>query len=192
MSCGCEEYVCLQVVPQVGCIEEIQINLPATETGQWIMSLEFNGGWINKYIDVEEGVNILLPNYFNENYSHTIKFYNTENELVNDTCYRLNTSKVGGTGSIMPTPPAPESITYYEYVVVAEPDGFDDAGRWEIEAGVTITDNRLIGKGVSSIVISGGQSYNSGDYTKTTNSNTLTMTNGSGFGLTTIITAYVY
>lgn len=188
MACDCEEYVCLEVVPQVGCIEEIQVNLPATETGEWIMSFEFNGSWINKFIEVENGVNILLPNYFNESYTHTIKFYNTDNELVNDTCYKLNTSVIGGVGSIAPTPEPSNSVGYYEYIVVEDPDGFDSNGRWEIPVGGDIEDDRLIGKTVSSII--GQQAYNSNNYTKNTASNTLSMTNDTIFGLNDIITLY--
>lgn len=189
MSCNCETYSCLNVAPTVEtCPDAFVVDLVATETGAWIMQYEFNGRWINKSIDVIENVPLSLPNVFNELYKHTIRFYNTDGELVNDTCYTLNTSKVG-VGSVSRGTSTSGDAKVYEYIVAETPDGYDSAGRLEISAGDTIIDNRLIGKKPTSMVVMGGQSYNSGDYSKPLQSNTLTM-NTTGFGIGTIITLY--
>lgn len=188
MSCNCETYSCLNVAPTVEtCPDAFVVDLVATETGAWIMQYEFNGRWINKSIDVIENVQLSLPNVFNELYKHTIRFYNTDGELVNDTCYTLNTSKVG-VGSVSRETSDSNTSKVYKYIVVETPDGLDDLGRMEVSAGSTIIDNRLIGKKLTTVTI-GGQSYDELAYSKPLQSNTFTW-NDIIMDLGAVVTGY--
>lgn len=91
--CDCEAIICLNVVPAI-CADEITLRLTADETGTWLVFYEFNSRWFGVEVEVTNGQNIVLPYVFNNNYTHNIKFYNTDYELFNDTCYSLNTASL--------------------------------------------------------------------------------------------------
>lgn len=186
MACNCEEYSCLEVIAS-DC-EDLTVNLTADETGEWTMQYEFNGLWFKETIDVTNGERLTLPAVFNEVYVHTVKFYNTDGELVNDTCYQLDMSIVP---SYSPSQTSPVMPSYFEYIVVSgEPSDGLVNGRKEIAEGNSITDPRLAGYTVTGVGAL-SQFYNSGDYTKVKSSSTLTMTNGVSFGDDTVIIVYV-
>lgn len=73
------------------CAETVTLPLQATETGTWKMVFEFNGQPIRTDIAVSTGQNIVIPaNVLNENYTHVVRFYKTDQSIFNDTCYQLN------------------------------------------------------------------------------------------------------
>lgn len=183
MSCNCTEYSCLEVLAN-DC-EEITVALTANETGDWVMLYEFNGGWKSVEFAVTNGERLLLPAVFNESYTHLIKFYNGANELVNDTCYMLNTAEIPTT---VTAPSNDDDMArYYEYIVVSgTPSSELNNGRKEINAGSSITDSRLAGR-IAIAVSALSADYNSGDFSKLKQSSTLHMTNEVTFGLDTVI-----
>jgi hypothetical protein len=92
--CGCENYACLNIVPDYsGCPTVITTDLIAAQTATYNWQYEFNGRWKGGTVDVTEGEAIVLPYVFNENYIHEIKFL-LGGDLVNDTCYKLDTSGI--------------------------------------------------------------------------------------------------
>ena len=90
MSCNCIEYQCLDVDYDV-CSSNITLPLNADETGTWVVQVEFNGQRIRLNIEVTYGQPIVIPNILNEGYVHTIRLLNTDKELFNNTCYKLDT-----------------------------------------------------------------------------------------------------
>jgi hypothetical protein len=101
MACNCEIFECLSV-DYNPCDNGIELPLNADETGDWVLLIEFNGTWIRLVVEVENGEPIVIQNVLNENYVHTIRLLNTEKELFNDTCYKLITKVVDGTGIVAP------------------------------------------------------------------------------------------
>jgi hypothetical protein len=127
MACDCEEYLCLEAAPAVvQCGDDITVLLAASATGTWLMSVEFNGRWRGTSIDVVSSELLELPNVFNENYTHKIKFYTAAGALVNDTCYEFNSASVIGT--VSPSSPSSSSGLQYATVIAdADGDSFDFA-----------------------------------------------------------------
>lgn len=105
MSCrNCDITVCLSIVPAItDCADDIAVLLTADETSTWLMQYEFNGRQFGRDILVTEGQNVVLPNVFNEMYTHVIKFYRENGEQVNDTCYILKSAGIIGYGGINST-----------------------------------------------------------------------------------------
>lgn len=144
MSCNCLEYTCLEPSPAITqCGDNIMVLLAATETGTWLMSVEFNGRWTGTSIDVTDTELLELPNVFNEDYTHTIKFYTAAGALVNDTCYTFNTASIIGSAS--PSSPAqPSGLQYATLTADANGDSID------------------FSLGTPIVVITSGQSYDDG------------------------------
>jgi hypothetical protein len=143
MSCDCEEYVCLEPAPAiVQCGDDITVLLAATETATWLMSVEFNGRWRGVMIDVVNTELLELPNVFNENYTHTIKFYTAAGALVNDTCYEFNSASVIGTAAAT----SPSSSSGLQYATITAEAG--------TEIGFTL--------GTPIVIITSSQSYDDG------------------------------
>lgn len=169
MPCDCTTYTCLNtVINLTDCPDEIELVFPATETGSWIFSYEFNGRWFGGSIDVVNTENVVLPWVFNENYIHVIKFFDSEGDLLNDTCYKLDTSKIVGNYT------APATVTeenIFNVTILAD--------------GVTFTSSKINSREVM-IVDDGNQAYNNTGFTVV--GNTGTMTNGVTFTEGQIIT----
>lgn len=91
------------------CGDNIQLNLPSPITGELELRVEFNGVVMRRVIDVEEDVDIVVPNMFNENYTHVISFYNSEGDLINDTKYSIKIIICIGDGLV------PESDSEYDH-----------------------------------------------------------------------------
>jgi hypothetical protein len=159
MACDCETYTCLEPSPAiVQCGEDISVLLAATETATWLMSVEFNGRWRGVQIDVVNTELLELPNVFNEDYTHTIKFYTAGGALVNDTCYTFNSASVIGTASGVTSPSSSSGLQYATVVADADGDSFDFA------------------LGTPIVIITSNQSYDEG---WTYDGATVTWTNGN-------------
>jgi hypothetical protein len=96
MSCNCLTYQCLSI-DYDPCSNGVQLPINADETGNWLVLIEFNGTWIRLSLEVTEGEPIVIPNVLNGRYVHTIRLLNSDKELFNDTCYKLETSNAGAT-----------------------------------------------------------------------------------------------
>jgi hypothetical protein len=92
MSCGCTTYQCINISLQA-CAETVTLpSIVADETGIWTMVLEFNGVDYRATVNVGNNVAVTIPNRFNEDYTHTLKFYRADGTLVYDTCYTIKTT----------------------------------------------------------------------------------------------------
>lgn len=170
MACDCTTYECLNTVINLNqCRETIELVLEADETGSWIYSYEFNERWFGGSVDVVDGENIELPYTFNEHYVHKIKFFKTDGNLLNDTCYTLDTSKIVGSYS---TPTASVQENIFNITV---------------SIGNTFSSSKINGIPVM-VVFDGNQSYNRQPDNFTQVGNTVTMTNGVVFYEGQIIT----
>ena len=167
MACDCNTYDCLTVVQQYAeCLSTVTLNLTAAETGTWSWQYEFNGRWSGGTVDVTDGQKVVLPWVFNEQYVHEIKFYDANGGLVNDTCYKLDTSKISGSYS---APSASSGTSYLTFIVTAA---------MLSNEGATITNSSITSRTII-IVQDENSGYNSGSYTQASNS--FTMTNSTTF-----------
>lgn len=164
--CGCEIYECLNVVPDFsGCPDVIETDLVASETATYNWQFEFNGRWKGGTVDVTEGEAIILPYVFNENYIHLIKFF-LGGELVNDTCYKLDTS-------IIPTSYSQNTEVEngpMSFIVTDEMLSTDDDG-YQVLTNASINSREV------ALIADGNQIYNGFEQ----DGNSLTMTNGAVF-----------
>lgn len=169
MACDCTTYECLGVVQSYdNCATTITLELESLDTGSYNWSYEFNGRWFGGNVEVTEGDNIILPWVFNENYVHKIKFFRPSGELLNDTCYKLNTSEIAGS-FITPSSDAGSKYLNVELTADMLSDG-----------GATVTIPSIAGKTLVS-VLDGNQAYNFGSFNKAVGSDSFTMTNGTTF-----------
>lgn len=146
MACNCENNACLEVAPNIlQCGEDIVTLVMSDYTGSVVMSYEFNGRWFGEQIEVVSGEFIEMPNVFNESYTHLVKFYKNNTDIINDTCYSLDTSLLMG-GGISPTSPSSGGFNYYN----TEGDGDDTV---DFSLGTPI------------VVFDGNQSYIQGQFT---------------------------
>lgn len=160
MPCKCETYTCVSVVPNyTDCLETIELDLEASDTGVYQWEYEFNGKWFGGTVNVVDGENIELPWVFNEFYVHAIRFlYN--GALVGDTCYLLDTSSIAGSFA---TPSSTGAGNYLTF---------------EAEVGDTQTNADIAGRTII-LISDGAQIYNVSQFTQ--NGNTFVMTNGVSF-----------
>lgn len=178
MACDCTTYTCLNVVQNFDdCPDTLELDLLVPETNPqeayvWTFLYEFNGMWKGGSIDVTSGENIELPWVFNENYIHPIKIYEADGTLFNDTCYKLDTSKIAGNY----TTPTDLNEEYVFNITVS--------------AGSTFTSSKINGRPVM-VVYDGNQSYNRQPDNFTQATNTVTMTNGVTFYEGQIITVEI-
>lgn len=102
MACNCGNIVCLGVVPVI-CSDEIHTDVIAAETATWVCMYEFNGRWFGFELSVTEDQRVVLPNVFNECYTHLLKFYNPLGNIIGNTCYSLNTCNLIGAVPSLPS-----------------------------------------------------------------------------------------
>jgi hypothetical protein len=69
---------------------ELELSLIADEIGVWRMKAQFNGVTLSREIEVEEGENIIIPNIFNENYTHVIWFEKADGSMFRDKKFSIN------------------------------------------------------------------------------------------------------
>lgn len=163
MACNCTNYACLAVQRDFAdCPTTLTLVLASPITGSLEWEFEFNSVWRGGTIDVTEGENIVLPWVFNEQYIHLIKFYNGDT-LLNDTCYKLDTSKISG--SYTSPGSSTETTNYLTFTVTA--------GMLS-DSGATIT-NASIGGRTILLIADGFQIYNSGRFAQVSGSDTFTM-----------------
>lgn len=87
------------------CDTGIATGIEMPETGDYTVMIEFNG--VTKTLSLEgtEGANFIFPNVFVAPYIHTVRIYNSDMELLNDTCYKFNAHLAVGVGNnLNPTP----------------------------------------------------------------------------------------
>lgn len=148
MSCHCETYSCLTALYDP-CSEGAQLDIVATETGEWSAQIAFNGRWTIFSFDVTDGDKIIIPtSVLNENYVHEFRLYDTAGLLV--ACYHLNANAVAGAGEFTPTTGSGE---YLIFDVTASQDGAD------------LNDERFT-LGEVLTAVTGGQAYNGQDFTQ--------------------------
>lgn len=168
MACNCDNYACLEPVRQYdNCREVVTVQLEAAATTTYTWEYEFNGRWFGGSIDVTAGQNIVLPWVFNEHYRHTIKIYDENGDLFNDTCYTFDTSKVAGSYT---TPTIPNTdyilnVTLTEGMLSVDGDG-----------NQIVTIPAIAGNSIM-LIADGNQIYNFGSFTQAGNS--WTYTNGA-------------
>lgn len=118
MSCNCENNACLEVAPNIiQCGEDIVTLVMSDYTGSVSMSYEFNGRWFGEIISVVSGQFIEIPNVFNESYTHLVKFYKTNTDIINDTCYSLDTSLLMGVNTGNPSSPSSAGVFHYDNIL---------------------------------------------------------------------------
>lgn len=159
------EIICLGEV--CACAETVTLPLVANNTGFYSMYAEFNGIKLHKQVSVRVDEQIVVPNIFNENYTHVISFY-YNGQLVNDTSYSLNVIYCIDSDNISPMPPSQEVNS----IVL------------ESIAGNTITDERISGQFVTGLIID-DISKNKGF---TVSGDTITFTDGTTLSAGQIIT----
>jgi hypothetical protein len=96
------------------------------------MKYEFNGRWFGREISVTNAQVVELPSVFNEQYVHTVQFYNSAAELVNSMCYTLDTAAIATVATLSPLQPGGNTGMYM--TVEVESDGVDV----EVPAGRTV------------------------------------------------------
>lgn len=99
------------------------------------MYSEFNGTTITKNIDVAFGNEIVIPNVFNDNYTHVVRFY-FNGELVNDLAYSIKIVPCISVDNNEPMANDYSSITLTVSV-----------------AGTSITDERIEGNLITGVII---------------------------------------
>jgi len=99
------------------------------------MYFEFNGANIIKNIDVAFANSIVIPNVFNDNYEHIVKFYFNV-QLVNDLAYSIKVVPCISIDNDEPMANDYSSIT----LTVSAP-------------GVSITDDRIEGNLITGVII---------------------------------------
>lgn len=175
MGCNCTIYACLGFIDQFNnCPEFLTLDLEADETATWPWKYEFNGRWFGGAIDVTSGSDIILPWVFNEQYIHLIEFYKSDGTLFNDTCYKLNTSKVAGTY----TSANVVADNYLNVTLTAEMLSTGESG--QVVTIPAIAGNTIIGIGDGNQFYSGASFSQSGD--------AFTMLNGASFYAGQVIT----
>lgn len=174
MACNCLTYECLDVVQQFeDCLSIITLDLEAEETGTIKWQYEFNGRWKGGTVDIVEGENIVLPWVFNEHYTHTINFYNTDG-TKQDICYKLDTRKIAGSYT---DNGGGGTSTKYLNITLTDEMLSDD--------GATVTNSLISGRSIL-LIADGNQIYNRGSFTQAGNS--FTMTNGTSYYAGQLIT----
>jgi hypothetical protein len=130
MACDCTSFDCIEVF-RAQCSEEIVLPVAADETATWKMVQEFNGQMLRTDISVADGENLVLPaGVFNENYTHTVRFYKADGSVFNNKCYTL---KIMAT--VFTNPSSGGGSSEVSHVVVS----------WEAD-GNTHTDPRFQGR----------------------------------------------
>lgn len=165
MACV-SEIICLGEF--CSCGNEIELPLIAELTGNYTLYATFNGVRLVRNLTTIEGQNINIPNIFNENYTHEFYLVGPNGEILGDTHYSLSTVFCLNIDTDMPEDNLPISI-----IVVAD-------------AGVSLIDNRLVGRIVTAYIIN-DISKNT-DFNKPINSNTLTLLNGNIFEQNAVVT----
>lgn len=153
MAC-IEKIVCLGNFCSCGNISITDLISPIT--GQIRMEVEFNGSTIVKNISAVNGSSIVIPNVFNENYTHILSFY-INGILWNDEKYSIRVTPCLNADNSDPMVPIYSSIIL------------------ESLAGNTIVDNRIEGEIVTGLMIS-DVSKNKG---YTVSGNTITFTDST-------------
>jgi len=161
MACNCETYTCI-TVPVDYCNPTV---IPLeVEDGQYRIETDFAGATVIKYVDVTDGSgNIIFPEgQLNENYTYTMRIFDNEGELLNDTCYTLKTAHLisddGGSGY---NPAVCVAIELIRKVITVESANLSNGD-------TTLTDT-FFSNTISEIVV-GGQSYIIGvDFTQSGN-----------------------
>lgn len=121
MSCNCETYTCLPVAPALlQCGDNILTSLLAESTTNYIMQYEFNGMWKGVEISVAQGEPIEIPNIFNEQYTHLVKFIKPDGDLYENTCYKLDTSKLTYEAGASSSPYTPSGFSYTTVTVTED------------------------------------------------------------------------
>jgi hypothetical protein len=95
------------------CGDSIELNLVSEYTGEYEFRAEFNGVVLRNVIEVTEGDKIIVPNIFNENYTHIISFYNENGDLVNDLKYSVKIVICKGEG-LTPISDSEYDLSEYE------------------------------------------------------------------------------
>jgi hypothetical protein len=155
MSC-CDNTSCIQVYINDD-TSSVDTGLIATQTGQWKIMVEFNGGWQRKLLNFNLNDHIVIPNIFNSNYKHTVQIFTPAGVLFNDTCYIFDMCNVidavSSTATIIKT-------TDISYLVTASPVNTGDGSYgnpYQVPAGNTVTLTQLIGYAIHSpVTVNGG------------------------------------
>ncbi len=153
MNCNCENITCIKAYVNP-CSEGVELPLVAAATDNYSFQIEFNGVTRIFSVAVVEGDKIIIPTEFvNENYSHLMEIFNSDGDLVNDTCYTLVTKISPDAGSFTPIPPGDMPQTYVQMVTMGDPapinDVFGDAVN--VDNGNEIQFDALIGASLFSV-----------------------------------------
>lgn len=121
MACNCENIICLKAFVNP-CSEGVELPLVSETTDNYDFHIEFNGVTRIFSVGVIDGDKIIVPTEFvNENYSHLMEIYNSDGDLVNDTCYNLITKISPDAGSFTPIPPSAMPQNYVQMVTMGTP-----------------------------------------------------------------------
>lgn len=131
MACV-EEIECLGEFCSCG---EINTGIFSPFGGTMKMYFEFNGATITKDIEVAFSNAIVIPNVFNDNYEHVLRFY-YGGQLLNDLAYSIKVVPCISVDNIEPMANEYSSIN----LTVTT-------------AGVSITDERITGEFITAVMI---------------------------------------
>lgn len=100
--CECTEWICVEAFINP-CSEGVELDIIPGYSGDMTGKAWFNGTVKSFGIEVTEGERIIIPTeILNENYSHEMRLYDEEGELIN--CYRVKTYLDTNSGEFTPTP----------------------------------------------------------------------------------------
>lgn len=104
MSCDCTNYECrtLYVNP---CDTGIDTGISVAVSGDYTIRIDFNGSVQSLELALTAGESIILGNILNLNYTHTLTIFDSDGNIVGNTCYRLTTKySFAVSNNLTPTP----------------------------------------------------------------------------------------
>lgn len=118
----CENVQCIEVFASM-CQPYVDSGIRIPADGIYKCIIEFNGTVQYVPLKCKEGYTFIFNNIFNLNYSHNVRIYTPQNELLNNTCYTFNMSLVTSLGeNITPTPLALVDTCYLTVEITENPD----------------------------------------------------------------------
>lgn len=162
MACECTAYECLPVAPNIfQCGNDITTLLLAEDTTNYMMIYEFDNRWFSEQVLVQQDMPIVIPNVFNEAYTHILYFLIANGTSYQNTCYTLDTRKLLA-------------------MAPASSGGGISSGQWITVELTEDTDTFTIPGGDAWLIFPGNQGYvRNIDFTQ--NGLTITMINGAFF-----------
>ncbi len=124
MACNCSGTIseCIKAFVSP-CDLGITTNLIAPVDGNYLVLLEGTNSAVRYIIEANEGDIIILANNIHNNYGYSLQIFKPDGELLNDTCYSLQTIlTLDGADGITPSPTVQTQPCTIEVIIVDIPD----------------------------------------------------------------------